>query len=221
MTENSLGVNPFRKLIDSVEFTSEFIVAVILDIRGFSSFAMKVESAQTTAFLKRVYKEMIDRFFSSALFIKPMGDGLLIAFPYTEATVKQVATTVINSCMNCVTEFAILTQEDEMINFPTPDKIGIGICRGAATRVTSNGMIIDYSGRPFNIASRLMDLARPGGIVIDESFKSTLIPSDVIDKFATASVYLKGISDNQLIRVYYTKDLTIIPSSLMQKPKTE
>lgn len=221
MTQDSPSVNPFRKLLDGVEGTSEFIVAVILDIRGFSSFAMKVESVQTTAFLKRVYKEMIDRFFSTASFIKPTGDGLLLAFPYTEANVKQVATTVINSCMNCVTEFAILSQEDEMINFSTPDKIGIGICRGAATRVTSNGMIIDYSGRPFNIASRLMELARPGGIVIDESFKSTLIPSDVMDKFATASVYLKGISDNQLIRVYYTKDHTTIPLSLMQMPKIE
>lgn len=53
---------PFRKLLDNVQGSSEFVIAVIIDVRGFSSFAMKVESVQTTAFLKRIYIEMIDRY---------------------------------------------------------------------------------------------------------------------------------------------------------------
>ncbi len=66
---------PFRKLLDNVQGISEFVIAVIIDVRDFSSFAMKVESVQTTAFLKRIYVEMIDRYFGKASFVKPTGDG--------------------------------------------------------------------------------------------------------------------------------------------------
>ncbi|MDF2769432.1 MAG: putative adenylate/guanylate cyclase [Nitrososphaeraceae archaeon] len=82
---------PFRKLLDNVQGRSEFVIAVIIDVRGFSSFAMKVESVQTTAFLKRIYIEMIDRYFGNASFVKPTGDGLLLAFPHDETNLKEVA----------------------------------------------------------------------------------------------------------------------------------
>jgi class 3 adenylate cyclase len=220
MSLSSSSDNDFRKLLDAVEGKSEFIIAVILDIRSFSSFAMKVESVQTTAFLKRIYIELIDRYFGKASFIKPTGDGLLLAFPYNETNLKSIASEVIKSCLTCLTDFSKLCEGDEMINFKTPDKIGIGISRGAATRVISGGITIDYSGRPFNIASRLMELARPTGIVIDADFGITLIPTDVVDKFSTYDVDLKGIAEDTLMKIYYTKDLTDIPSEKMRMPKS-
>jgi class 3 adenylate cyclase len=209
----------FRKLLDDVQGRSEFVIAVIIDVRGFSSFAMKVESVQTTAFLKRIYIEMIDRYFGNASFIKPTGDGLLLAFPYDETNVKEVASYVVKSSLACLTDFAKLCDDDDMINFNIPDKVGIGICRGAATNVVSHGSTIDYSGRPFNIASRLMDLARPTGIILDSNFGENLIPSDIKDKFSTAHVYLRGITDNALTKIYYSKDTTVIPSEKTEMPR--
>ena len=202
----------FRKLLDNVQGSSEFVIAVIIDVRGFSSFAMKVESVQTTAFLKRIYIEMIDRYFGNASFVKPTGDGLLLAFPHDETNLKEVASYVVRSSLACLADFAKLCDGDDMINFNTPDKVGIGISRGAATNVVSHGSTIDYSGRPFNIASRLMDLARPSGIILDSKFGENLIPSNVKGKFSTADVYLRGITDDALTKIYYSKDTTVIPS---------
>jgi class 3 adenylate cyclase len=101
---------------------------------------------------------------------------------------------------------------DDMINFNTPDKVGIGICRGAASNVVSHGSTIDYYGRPFNIASRLMDLARPRGIILDSKFGENLIPSTVKGKFSTAGVYLRGnyrlcIDENLLLERYYCNSI--------------
>jgi class 3 adenylate cyclase len=212
---------PFRKFLDNVQGISEFVIAVIIDIRDFSSFAMKVESVQTTAFLKRIYIEMIDRYFGKASFVKPTGDGLLLAFPYDETNLKEVAPYVVRSSLACLADFTLLCDGDDMINFNIPDKIGIGISRGAATNVVSNGLTIDYSGRPFNIASRLMDFARPSGIILDSKFGENLIPSDVKDKFSTADVYLRGIADNSLTKIYYLRDTTIIPEKTeLYKPIT-
>ena len=162
--------------------SSEFVIAVIIDIRGFSSFAMEVESVQTTAFLKRIYIEMIDRYFGNASFIKPTGDGLLLAFPHDETNLKEVASYVVRSSMACLADFAKLCDGDDMINFNIPDKVGIGISRGTATNVVSHGSTIDYSGRPFNIASRLMDLTRSSGVILDSMFGENLIPSDINGK---------------------------------------
>jgi class 3 adenylate cyclase len=164
-----------------VQGSSEFVIAVIIDIRGFSSFAMEVESVQTTAFLKRIYIEMVDRYFGNASFIKPTGDGLLLAFPHDETNLKEVASYVVRSSMACLADFAKLCDGDK-INFNIPEKVGIGISRGAATNVVSHGSTIDYSGRPFNIASRLMDLARPSGVILDSMFGENLIPSDIKGK---------------------------------------
>jgi class 3 adenylate cyclase len=202
-----------------VKGVSEFVIAVIVDVRGFSSFSMKVESVQITAYLKRMYIEMIDRYFGGASYIKPTGDGLLLAFSYDETNLKEVAPNVVKSSLACLVDFPKLCEGDDMINFNTPDKIGIGISRGAATKIVANGSVVDYAGTPFNIASRLMDLARPSGVVLDAGFGENLIPFELKERFSTANVYLRGIIDNSLTRVYYSKDTTVIPSEKMQLPE--
>jgi len=65
-----------------------------------------------------------------------------------------------------------------MTNFPTPDKIGIGITRGSVCCIMSGSKILDYSGRNLNLASRLMEMARPSGIVFDESFGLDLLSDE-------------------------------------------
>jgi hypothetical protein len=69
---------------------------------------MKVESVQTTAFLKRIYIEMIDRYFGNASFVKPTGDALLLAFPHDETNLKEVSSYVVMSSVACLADFAKL-----------------------------------------------------------------------------------------------------------------
>jgi hypothetical protein len=53
----------FRKLLDDATGVSEFVLAVNIDIRGFSSFSMRVESPETAIYLKRVYTRIIEDYF--------------------------------------------------------------------------------------------------------------------------------------------------------------
>jgi hypothetical protein len=57
-----------------------------------------------------------------------------------------------------------------------------------------------------------MDLARPSGVILDSKFGENLIPSDIKGKFLTADVHLRGITDDALTKIYYSKDTAVIPS---------
>ena len=74
----------FRELLEKATGFSEFVVAINVDIRGFSPFSKTVESPEVAMFIKRVYMKLIDEYFSNASFFKPTGDGLLVILPYTE-----------------------------------------------------------------------------------------------------------------------------------------
>jgi class 3 adenylate cyclase len=215
------GVQPhvqLRKLLGNAKGEPEFVIAAVLDIRGFSSFAMKVDSVQAAAYLRRAYMRIIDRYLPSSKFYKLTGDGLLVVFP-CEDNVERVAAAVLKSFVRLVSDFPNLCEGDPLINFDVPRLLGVGLSRGAATRLVSNGITLDYSGRPLNAASKLMDLARPSGLVLDHSYGADLIPKDMKPLFGSAKVYLKGISDGGLTRVYYTKGNTKIPASAMVVPE--
>jgi hypothetical protein len=113
--------------------------------------------------------------------------------------------------------FASLLAEDPMINYPTPQKIGIGLTRGSAccilSKDNSEDKILDYSGGILNLASRLMDLARPSGIVIDDSFHIDLLEDETKKLFEEKNVYVRGIAEEKPRRIYYTKKQTLLPES--------
>lgn len=207
----------FRKLLEDATGVSEFVIAVNLDIRGFSAFSKKVESPDAALFIKRVYAKLIDNYFSDASFFKPTGDGLLITIPYTEENLQDITRRTIGSCFEVMRDFGSFCANDPMINFDVPKRIGIGLSRGTACRLVSKNKILDYSGRVLNLASRLMDLARPTGIVFDGDFGIELLSDEQIKKFATKNIYIKGIAERQPINIYYTKELTRI-SPLSKQP---
>jgi|Deesub1362A_J573_1020465.scaffolds.fasta_scaffold06372_4 class 3 adenylate cyclase len=200
----------FRKLLKKAIGFSEFVVVVNLDIRGFSSFSKTVESSEVAVFIKRVYMKLIDEYFSDASFFKPTGDGLLIIIPYGEEVLDEVVINTIRICFQILVDFGSLCANDPMINFEVPRKVGIGLSRGSACRIQSGNKILDYSGKVLNLASRLMDLARPSGIVFDANFGIELFPDELIKLFAKESVYIKGIAEREPIDIYYTKDYTRI-----------
>ncbi|MCX7015718.1 MAG: hypothetical protein NTW86_24725 [Candidatus Sumerlaeota bacterium] len=203
-----------RKLLEDATGISEFIIALNLDIRGFSSFSKEVESPDTAMFIKKAYINVIDNYFAGASFFKPTGDGLLITIPYDEKNLADIAKRTIASCVKLLSDFGSFTANDPMINFDVPRRLGIGISRGTACRLVSKGKTLDYSGRVLNLASRLMDFARPSGIVFDKDFGIDLLSDEQIGAFASDQIYVKGIAEREPIEIWYLKESTrILPIS--------
>jgi class 3 adenylate cyclase len=201
-----------RKLLDDATGLSEFVFAVNIDIRGFSDWSLTVDSAQTALFVKKVYARLIDHYYSEASFYKPTGDGLLVIMTFAESELDNVATKLVADAMSIVSSFGDLCAGDNIINFPTPQDVGIGLARGPASRLVSKGKTLDYSGRVLNLASRLMDLARPRGVILDSGFGLNLLPAATQEEFAASTVYLKGVSPNTPMTIYSWPSAVEIPA---------
>ena len=189
------------------------MIAANIDVRGFTEFGKKVESPDTAMFIKRVYMTIIDEYILGTSYYKPAGDGLLVIIPYDEWTLKDRARDTVKWCLALHKKFSRICKNDRMINFPVPDKIGIGLCRGPVTKIVAGKTILDYSGTVLNVASRLMDIARPSGIVFDEGFDLNLLYPNTRKLFGKERVYIKGIAEHKPMPIFYTsQDTRIAPS---------
>jgi len=201
-----------RKLLENAKGGTEHIIAIVLDIRGFTPFCKEIgESLDIANFLKRVYIRIIDEYFPKAAFYKPTGDGLLIVIRYDETSPKDTVASTMENCLKLVQGFGTLREGDDRIYFPTPDQIGIGVSRGTACCISSGETIVDYSGKVLNLASRLNDFARPSGIVFDSSLGLSLLPKEMQELFLCENVSVRGIAEDKLMPIYFTKEYTIIP----------
>jgi len=201
----------FKRLLKDAIGVSEYVIVINLDIRGFTPFCESVDSLNVATYIKRVYAKILNDFFKNASYYKPTGDGLIIVIPYTEKDLGEVVNSTVSSCLTLLETFPSLCANDPMINFSTPKKIGIGVTRGSACCIKSGDKVLDYSGRTLNLASRLMDLARPSGIVTDDSFSINLLPEKIRELFTDQEVYLKGIAEEESIKIHFTKRYTLIP----------
>ena len=102
-----------------------------------------------------------------------------------------------------------------MINLKTPENIGFGIARETACCLYSQDEIIDYSGHLLNLASRLMGLARPGGIVIDGHFFRDIIQEDFRGSFTEKDIYIRGIAEEKPHKIFYLDDYVNIPEEFL------
>lgn len=200
-----------KKLLHRAEGQSRRVVVVFLDVRGFSSFAGIAESTDTAEFLKTVYIEILDEHFPDAEFFKPTGDGLLILLDYNRENLKKVIRGAVDRSIRLVESFGTICEGDEMINFDVPGKLGIGLARGSATSLTAGKKVLDFSGRPLNLASRLMDLARPSGIVFDKRFGFNLLDPEVQQRFVEDTAYVKGLAESKPMTVFRLDGYTQIP----------
>jgi len=196
----------FRTLLDNAVGQLEHVIAVNLDIRGFSLFCRKVDSANVGLFIVEVYRDLIDECFPNVSFLKPTGDGLLAIIPYERDNLGEVANDTMNACLKALREFPSFCANNRMINFKVPQKLGIGLSRGAVCRLVSGDETLDYSGTVLNLASRLMNLARPSGIVFDADFDIELFPEEIRKVFAKEKVWLLGIAESEPIEIYYSKE---------------
>ncbi|BDV44565.1 hypothetical protein GURASL_34880 [Geotalea uraniireducens] len=200
-----------RKKLLSAEGRSEFVIAVVCDIRGFSVFSTHHESPDTAMFIKRFYLQLLEKYFSKAVFVKLTGDGMLMTFRYSEKTLFQVSQYVFSSCFSAISDFPNMFEDDPMINFTTPQNIGFGISRGPACCLYSGKDTLDYSGHVLNLSARLNDIARPRGIVIDGHYLIQSIPDEFKDRFKEEHVYLKSIAEENS-RLVFVSDEVQVPA---------
>ena len=200
-----------RNHLRSASGSSEFVIAVNVDIRGFSSFFS--DSSQAAAFLSSAYTRILDNYFPDVSFFKPTGDGLLIVKSVVASTGPDDLNRIVSGCLKLDEQFEHICQEDWLINFGTPSRVGIGIARGTATRLASGELTLDYSGYPLNLATRLMDLARPHGVVFDASLGPEVLDSSAMARFQEDSVYVRGLADAEPLKVFLTADVDVAASN--------
>jgi class 3 adenylate cyclase len=203
----------FADALVNAQGRSEFIIVVVADIRGFSSFSTINESPNIAMFIKRFYLQLINKYFKGANFVKPTGDGLLMTFSYSEDNLLKVSEEVIGSCLSCLNDFPNICVNDPMINFPVPQAIGFGIARGTACCLYSGKETLDYSGHLLNLASRLNDLARPSGIVVDGNYLESVIPESARGMFKEQQVYVRSIAEEIPMKVLYLDSYVRISDS--------
>ncbi len=77
-----------RRLMRGAVGESAFVLAVNVDIRGFSSFFS--DSSQAAAYLSSAYTTILDNYFPEHDFFKPTGDGLLLVRVLQRETLEKV-----------------------------------------------------------------------------------------------------------------------------------
>jgi len=209
----SRSVEKLRCALENAQGISEFVIVVVCDVRGFSDFSTLHESPDIAMYIKRLYLQLLTKYFPTAKFAKPTGDGLLLIFPYTEDSLQVVAKQVIGACFKCLRDFPTICEADPMINFQPPQRVGFGISRGPACCLFSGRDILDYSGHLLNLASRLKDLARPSGILIDGHFLKQVIPQNLRDRFDQTDIYIRSLAEETATSVFFSKEHVQLPES--------
>ena len=202
-----------RQALEDAEGKTAFLIAIVCDVRGFSSFSQRHESEEAALFIKRVYIKLIDDYFPFADYFKSTGDGLLFGVHYNEKDIREKAQQTVRACLKAARDFPTFCKNDPMINFAPPDKIGFGVARGTACCLVSHDQVIDYSGHVLNLASRLMDLARPFGVVLDGAFGIDLLPPATKKLFRAEEVYIRSVAEREPRAIYVLNDAVEIPQS--------
>ena len=213
----------FRGLLPTASAQSCQVAATFLDIRGFSSFATQAESFDAALYLRSLYSVILDSYFPDADFFKPTGDGLFLVHELEPqaSTVPPKISSILERCVKLVENFGQITADDLMVNFAVPQSLGVGVARGAVTRLVSGDTVLDYTGRSLNLASRLMDKARPRGVVFADSHAAQLMEPGVSTLFSSDRVCIKGISDQDPIDIRVTKEVQIAPEDREPLPDSK
>jgi len=187
---------------------------LFLDIRGFSTYASTGESFDIAFYLRSVYTHILDSYFPKATFFKPTGDGLLVIheLPATPHDLRTAISSLLTNSIGLTESFGELTASDVMVTGAPPSKLGIGLARGTATRLVSDGTVLDYTGRCLNLAARLMDKARPYGVVFQDDKAADLIDESLASTLSSDHVCIRGISEREPLTIYVSEGVLIRPA---------
>jgi class 3 adenylate cyclase len=202
-----------RDLLPSAAAESCQVVASFLDIRGFSTFSARTESFDSALYLRSVYITILSSHFEDATFFKLTGDGLLLIHDLPSSqSVPEIVSSILTRAVSLVDSFSQITADDYMISSPVPEKLGVGIARGSATRLVSDGGVLDYTGRCLNLAARLTDKARPSGVVFADHHAKRLMSTEIAMQFTSDKICIRGISPQEPTPILITRGVEIDPS---------
>lgn len=201
-----------RDMLSLAKGEFRYVVVANVDIRGFTSFF--ADSIKAAAFLSKAYTRILSDYFPDVSFFKPTGDGLLLIKEVDDADEELLKATIsafIASSLKLSDEFHQICSPSIRMNWPKPQKVGIGIAWGDATRIHSGptDKTLDFSGKPLNLASRLMDLGRPFGVVFGDEIQPNFVRDDLMAKFNKETVYIRGISEQNPMEVFVTHGIDI------------
>jgi class 3 adenylate cyclase len=203
----------FLEQLATARHESQIVIAINVDIRGFSRFSLEVESVEASIFIKKFYDRLLSTYFTDPAFFKPTGDGMLMIFPVEESELEERTNGLVEQSLRLLEDFPRMFEEIPIINFPVPTGVGIGMARGAASRLVAGDIVLDYSGKVLNLASRLMDMARPSGMLLDGTIGFQLLRPELAERFEPDDIYVKSVAERKAITVRLTKGLTTIPES--------
>lgn len=207
--------NLFKERLKDSYGESRFVIAINIDVRNFSVFSKSVDSAESALFIKKIFQNILTSYFLNASFFKSTGDGLIIIYDIVEEKLNEISNNVIENSLRLIKDFSTLCLNEPMVNFTVPDKCGIGISRGPATCLRTTDSILDYFGHTLNIASRLMECAKPTGIIIDSKFGIDLLGEELKKQFDSCNIFLAG--NRNPMQIWFTKTITKI-SQIYLKP---
>ena len=150
---------------------------VFTDIVGFTEFTAEHGDAQALALLERQGEVVRGTLPSDARVVKDLGDGLMLWFPEPVSAV--------HSCL------ALSERFEEEAATDVPLWVRVGMHWGCPTRRGS-----DLVGHDVNLASRTVDVAGPGEVLLSEPVRS-LVDGRVTDLRLDelGPVVMKGIPD--------------------------
>lgn len=199
---------------------SRHVLAIFIDIRAFSSFAGVGDSTDVAIYLRGFYSRTLEHYFPTVNYVKLTGDGLMLIrelAPTTQA-VQESCREAVSASLRLIDDFPQIASEDLMVNFDVPRQLGIGIARGSATvLIAEDRTTLDYTGRCLNLAARLMDLARPEGLVFHDAHGEALLGADIMKHLTVDEAYIRGIADRTPLPVLASEKVKMPASARLPR----
>ena len=168
-------------------------LVLIYDIRGFTSAAKRLASANLGAFASGAHKAIIDLFAAiPPTFVKNLGDGHLLLWEVEEERddgAPGLIEKVVAAARQAQTTFAAFATAHGEAGGALPRHVGVGVAVGEVSKSD------DYYGTALNLAARLQNLSRPEGVAVDATVFEAAAARDasIREQFRHARVKLKGL----------------------------
>ena len=205
-------------LIGSAQGTPVRAVVLFVDVRGFSEFCRRHEVDQVVRFVRCFYRWTLDAIGTGCRLWRSTGDGMLIVFTYTTDEEEEKTTIdVVQRSLRACEEFGAAMASNPSLHFRTPSALGIGIARGSSLCLLGTPeYTLDVCGVVVNRAARLLDQARPSGVVVDAGVYATARTTDLAARFVEDSLYLPGVSEDAPVPIAVERERVVIDPSARQ-----
>lgn len=197
-------------------------IVLFVDIRGFTRWSQDIDCFQhIDEFAHRFYDIIYKNFSGEDTYIKKSGDGVMIVKEINkdinklinvnkeirDDSIKNLLKTLLEENLekiyNVNIEFKKLcTYFSDLSGYKTELDLGWGITRGIVQKINDNNK--DYLSPNINKSSRLCNIARPFGIVIEKDDFSEL-PERFKYDFLIQTRKLEGVIDD--VDVWVTKEI--------------